>query len=245
METTQEQQSNVNVGKTERIASLAAGGVLTGLGVKKRGVVGAALASAGAYLAKRGATGHCEAYDMLNRNTSVETNPDAVSVPHEQGIHVVKSVTVNRPVRDLYIYWRNFENLPKIMSHLERVEVSDGNHSHWVAKGPAGMNVEWDAEIINEVPNQVIGWRSLKDASIANAGSVQFNELSNGRGTEIKVTLEYVPPAGKVGQMVAKLFGKAPEQEIEADLRKFKALMETGEIPSTEGQPSGRSEAAE
>ncbi len=237
----QTENSMINVGKTERMASIAAGGALAGVGLKKRGVIGATLASIGAYLAKRGITGHCEAYDMLNMNTAVETNKEAVSVPHEQGIHVVRAVTINRPAHQLYAFWRNFENLPQFMHHLEKVEVLNGNRSHWVAKAPAGMKVEWDAEIVNEVENEVIGWRSLPDSMIANAGSVQFKELANGRGTEVKVTLEYVPPAGKAGQLIAKLFGKAPEQEIAADLGRFKSLMEAGEIPTTEGQPSARS----
>lgn len=240
----QTDNSMINVGKNERMASVAAGGALAGVGLKKRGIVGATLASIGAYLAKRGITGHCEAYEMLDMNTAVDTSKEAVSVPHEQGIHVVRAVTIDRPASQLYRLWRNFENLPQFMHHLEKVEVMNGNRSHWIAKAPAGMKVEWDAEVINEVENEVIGWRSLPDSMIANAGSVQFKELPNGRGTEVKVTLEYVPPAGKVGQVIAKLFGKAPEQEIAADLGRFKSLMETGEVPTTEGQSSARSSEA-
>ncbi|MBI5671432.1 MAG: SRPBCC family protein [Chloroflexi bacterium] len=240
----QEQTSSINVGNEERLVSLLAGAALMLAGLK-RIVPGGFLQTVGAilggyYLFNRGLTGHCEIYHALDMNTAVETNKNAVSVPHQQGVHVRKSITINASPEEVYRFWRNFENLPRFMNHLESVRVMDERRSHWVAKAPAGMTVEWDAEIINEVPNEVIGWRSLQDAQISNAGSVRFRPAPRGNGTEVRVELEYVPPAGPLGAAIARLFGEEPSQQIGEDLRRLKQLLETGEIATTEGQPSGR-----
>src|SRR5205814_3086482 len=135
---------------------------------------------------------------------------------------------------ELYGFWKNFENLPRFMRHLERVQKIDEQRSHWVAKGPAGYSVEWDAEIINDEPGQVIAWRSLAGASVDNAGSVRFVPAPGGRGTEVRVVIDYIPPAGVVGWAVAKLFGREPKQEIAEDLRRFKQKMEMGEVATVE-----------
>jgi uncharacterized membrane protein len=127
------------------------------------------------------------------------------------------------------------------MDHLESVTVQDDKRSHWVAKAPAGTTVEWDAEIINEKENELIAWRSLDGADVDNAGSVRFSEATGGRGTVVKVSLEYDPPAGIIGSLIAKLFGEEPSQQVQEDLHRFKQVMETGERPTTEGQSSGRS----
>jgi uncharacterized membrane protein len=155
------------------------------------------------------------------------------------GVHVDESVTVNRPVAEVYRFWRNFENLPNFMNHLESVSQRDAGISHWVAKGPAGTTVEWDARIINEVDNKVIGWQSIEGATISTAGSVNFAETP--RGTEVRVHLQYNPPAGKIGAAVAWLLGEEPSLQIREDLRRFKQLMETGEIPTIHGQSFGGS----
>jgi len=165
-------------------------------------------------------------------------------VPGNRGIKVEKSVAVNRSASELYTYWRNFENLPHFMDHLESVTVQDDKRSHWVAKAPAGTTVEWDAEIINEKENELIAWRSLDGADVDNAGSVRFSEAIGGRGTIVKVSLEYDPPAGIIGSLIAKLFGEEPSQQVQEDLHRFKQVMETGERPTTEGQSSGRSAKA-
>jgi uncharacterized membrane protein len=125
------------------------------------------------------------------------------------------------------------------MSHLKSVEVLDGRRSHWVARSPVGTKLEWDAEIINEKDSELIAWRSLEGASVDNAGSVRFIPAPAGRGTIVRVTIEYIPPAGSIGQLVAKLFGSAPAHQIREDLRRFKQFMETGEITTNES-PSGR-----
>ena len=150
-------------------------------------------------------------------------------------------MTVDRPAAELYAYWRNFENLPQFMRHLESVRCDDGRRSHWVVRGPAGVSIEWDAEIINDEPNALIAWRSLGGADVDSAGSVRFLQAPGGRGTEVRVVLNYIPPAGRVGSAFAKLFGKAPEQTIREDLRRFKQFMESGEFPTAAGQPAGQS----
>jgi uncharacterized membrane protein len=155
-------------------------------------------------------------------------------------IHLVECITINRSPEELYQFWRSLENLPQFMTHLHSVEVTDSQRSHWVAKGPAGSSVEWDAEIINDHPNELIAWRSLEDADVNNAGSVRFEPARGGRGTLVKVDLQYRPPAGKLGAAVAKVFGESPEKQIHVDLHRLKQVMETGEIATTEGQPAGR-----
>jgi uncharacterized membrane protein len=138
---------------------------------------------------------------------------------------VERSVLVNRPAHELYQFWRNFENLPRFMDHLESVTVIDENQSHWVAKAPAGTRVEWNAAIHNEIEDELIAWRSLPGADVNNAGSVHFTPAGEGR-TEVRVVLSYEPPAGKMGAAIAKLLGEEPSQQVEDDLRRFKQVME-------------------
>jgi len=144
----------------------------------------------------------------------------------DNGIRVLESIRIDRPVEELYRFWRNLTDLPRFMSHLERVDELGGRRSHWVAKGPAGSHVEWDAEIINEVPNQVIGWQSLPVSDVVTAGSVNFDRAADGRATDVTVHLQYAPPAGRLGKVVAQLFGTEPAQAIREDLRRLKTLLE-------------------
>ena len=143
-----------------------------------------------------------------------------------RGTNVDESVTINRPIAEVYRFWRNFENLPRFMRHLELVAMREAGVSHWVARGPAGTTVEWDARIINEVDNKLIGWQSLEGSTISTAGSVHFDETDD--GTTVRVRLQYSPPAGKLGSAVAWLFGEEPSQQIREDLQRFKTLLETG-----------------
>jgi uncharacterized membrane protein len=156
------------------------------------------------------------------------------------GIHVVKSVTINRSPEELYRFWRDFNNLPRFMKHLESVRVSGDGYSHWVAKGPAGTTVEWDAEIFEDQPGELIAWRSLEGSDVDSAGTVRFDRAPAGRGTIVRVNLQYRPPAGVIGAGVARIFGEAPEWQIKDDLRRFKQVMEAGEVITTEGQSAGR-----
>lgn len=158
----------------------------------------------------------------------------------EKGVHVVKSITINRPMDEVYGFWRNFQNLPRFMSHLESVEITGAGRSHWKAKAPAGMTVEWDAEMVQDEPNTLIAWRSLPGADVENHGSVQFTPAPAGRGTEIRVELQYNPPAGKLGAAVAKLFGEEPKLQIADDLRALKQVLETGEVAQADGGIPGK-----
>jgi uncharacterized membrane protein len=135
-----------------------------------------------------------------------------------------------RPVQEVYAFWRNFENFPQFMRHLESVTVTDERRSHWVAKAPAGMSVEWDAEIIAERENETIAWRSLPGSQVFNAGTVTFMPAPRGRGTEVRVDLSYRPPLGKLASKVAMLWREEPKQQVQDDLRHFKQVMEVGEI---------------
>lgn len=236
--------SDVNVGQTERWISGLAGGALALYGLTRRNWGGAVLALVGGTLIHRGSTGHCYMYQAAGFNTAEGTNNPLVSVPAGHGIKVEKNITINRSPEELYRFWRNFENLPSFMNHLESVRTTGENRSHWVAKAPAGSTVEWDAEIYNEKENELIAWRSLEGADVDNAGSVRFEPATGGRGTTVRVTLKYDPPGGALGALFAKLFGEEPSQQIEEDLRRFKQVMEAGETPTTEGQPSGRSATA-
>ena len=137
-------------------------------------------------------------------------------------------MTINRPVSELYRFWRNLENLPRFMTHLHSVERITDTLSRWHAKGPAGSTVEWNAEIINEVPDRVIGWRSLEGSDVVSAGSVNFDEAGGG-ATHVRVRLQYSPPLGKVGAAVAKLMGADAATQIREDLQRFKTLVETGQ----------------
>jgi uncharacterized membrane protein len=149
-------------------------------------------------------------------------------------MNVKKVVTVNRSPEELYNFWHNFENLPRFMRHLESVQVTGPSQSHWKTKGPAGQMVEWDAEITEDQPNELIGWRSLEGADVPNSGTVRFTPAPGGRGTWVQVALEYDPPGGKAGALVAKLFGEEPEKQVYDDLRAFKQVMEVGEIVLSE-----------
>ncbi len=232
-----ENKGGVNVGKYERIASAVGGGALVGYALKSRSKTGVALGLLGAGLLYRGTTGQCEAYRALGVNTA----DSGEAIAHD--VHIEKSITIGVSPNELYKFWRNFQNLPQFMEDLESVSSLDGNRSHWVAKGPGGVKVEWDAEIYNEREGEFIAWRSLPESDVTNAGSVHFEEAPGGRGTYLKVVLNYNPPGGKAAQLFAKLFGKEPGQLVESNLRRLKQLLEAGEIPTTEGQPSGRNEA--
>jgi uncharacterized membrane protein len=145
-------------------------------------------------------------------------------------IRVSKTITVNRTVEDVYAFWRDLENLPTFMVHLESVRVTGERSSHWRAKGPAGLTVSWDATLVEDVPNERLGWRSVEGAKVPNAGTVRFTRAPGARGAEVHVDLRYDVPAGKIGAAFAKAFGEEPSQQIQSDLRRFKQVMETGEV---------------
>lgn len=178
---------------------------------------------------------------MRSYRQQIKESPhSAASVTENRGVKLVKTLTINRPMDELYAFWRDFANLPKFMKHLKNVTVLDEKTSHWEVTAPGGGTARWDALIINERPCELIAWRSADGSEIANAGSVRFKRSPSGRGTEVTVALEYVPPAGRLGQTIARWLGEEPEHQVRDDLNRFKWFMETGEIPTTEGQTSGR-----
>jgi uncharacterized membrane protein len=215
-----------SVTDTERWGTLIGGGALVLLGLRQGSLRGALTALAGGGLIYRGVTAQTGIQETLGMNDSIK---------------VEKTVTIsNKSPEELYRFWRNFENLPHFMKHVKHVSVVNDKRSHWIATAPMGASVEWDAEIVNEWENHLIAWSSVEGADIDNSGFVRFQPAPDGRGTEVKVVIEYNPPGGAVTATLAKLFGEEPKQQIGDDLRRFKMLMEAGEIATTEGQPSGR-----
>jgi uncharacterized membrane protein len=153
------------------------------------------------------------------------------------GIRVRKTVSIDKPPEALYEFWRAFENFPLFMEDVESVIRIDERTSHWKVKAPAGKTVEWDAEVERDVRNESIGWRAKEGSQIENAGVVTFRRGRKDRGTEVTVELTYHPPAGGLGDRIATLFGREPLQQLERNLRRFKALMETGEVPTAAMNP--------
>ncbi|HXE56657.1 MAG TPA: SRPBCC family protein, partial [Gemmatimonadales bacterium] len=147
-----------------------------------------------------------------------------------RALQATRTITIGRPAEEVYRFWRDLENLPRFMSHLDSVRVLDQRRSHWVARAPAGRTVEWDAEIVEDRAGELIAWRSLEGADVPNSGSVRFTPAPGGRGTEVRVQLQYQPPGGAVGAAVAKLFGEEPGQQVASDLRRLKQVIETGEV---------------
>ena len=215
-----------NISDIERWVSMGAGTMMTAYGLSKRRASGFVLAGLGALLVRRGMTAHCDVYQALGLSTAGSDTRRALGGP--AGVIVEESVTINRPISELYRFWRNLENLPRFMSHLESVERITDTLSRWRAKGPAGTTVEWNAEIINEVTDQVIGWRSIENSDVVSAGSVNFEELGQGR-TRVRVRLQYSPPGGKLGDAVARLMGADAATEIRQDLHRFKELVESNQ----------------
>ncbi|MDP9053990.1 MAG: DUF2892 domain-containing protein [Acidobacteriota bacterium] len=239
-----------NVGKVERGASITAGTLLLARGLRSKGWVGAATAFIGIAFLRRGVTGFCYTYQALGINSAPEQSSDTgnsekgsgqnVSVPHQTGIRIDEAVTVNLPTPQVFQFWRNLANVAEFMEHVESVRtLADSSRTHWTAKGPGGKSVEWQAQIINEIENELIAWRSLPGSEIPHAGSVHFKEASGGRGTEVHVEILYSPPGGSAGAMVAKLFGEDPAAQIRSDLKRLKARLEAGVLPDTEGQSAG------
>jgi uncharacterized membrane protein len=177
---------------------------------------------------------------VLDFKASQQLTGVADAIADDDSIEVTKAMLINRPAEEIYRFWRDFKNLPRVMQHLESVEIIDNKRSRWIAKGPAGKRIEWEAETTEDQPNESIAWRSTEGATVENSGSVWFEPASGGRGTLVRVELNYRPPAGRLGATIAKLFGEEPELQLDDDLRRLKQLLETGEIITTEGQPAGR-----
>jgi uncharacterized membrane protein len=226
---------DTNLSQPERLVSLVGGSGLIAWGLSRRNSAGYGIAAIGGMMMWRGLRGHSELYHLLGINTAERGYEKGTGsqngVPYELGTRVDVEMPIRKTPEELYAFWHNLENLPRFMEHIQSIRVLDQYRSHWVAKGPVGFSVEWEAEIVNDVPNQVIGWRSLKGSQVDHGGSVRFEGAPDG-STLVKVSLQYNPLAGYLGAQIAKLLGENPERTITEDLSRFKELMETGNITS-------------
>jgi uncharacterized membrane protein len=170
------------------------------------------------------------------KDPAPETLKDEILEAHQGDVLIGRSTTIDKPRRELYDFWRRFENLPLFMHNIKSIVVVSPSRSHWVVEAPAGKSVEWDAVLTADEPGHLIAWRSAEGASVRNSGQVEFRDSPDGRGTVVTVTIAYDPPGGAVGSLIAKLFDKEPKVQARRDLRRFKQLMETGEI-STAAPP--------
>jgi uncharacterized membrane protein len=222
-------EPRTNVGRRERWLSAAAAAAVAAYGLRRRRGRAVILPIAGALLG-RALSGRCAVNQMLGRNSALDDEPSSpvTSVGRGEGVRVEESIVINRPRSEVYRFWRNLENLPRFMDHLESVEMLDSERSHWIAKGPAGTRAEWDAVVHNEIPNELLAWRSLEGSEVDNAGSVHFMPTETG-DTDVRVVLRYDPPAGRLGAVVAWLFGEEPSRQVAEDLRRLKQVMEAGE----------------
>lgn len=223
----------MNLPDGERVLSGVFGIGLTAAGLARGGVTRWALLLAGGALLRRSLTGRCPLYQHLD----LDRRHDRSGVPGNRGTRVEAAVEIQCPAERLFGFWRNLEQLPRVMRHVKSVEQRGATHSHWEIAGPAGQTLEWDAEIINQEEGRFIAWQSLPGATVSNAGSVWF-EPSSGGGTRVKVAFEFDPPAGAVGVALAELFGNSPEADLAEDLLRFK------EFAESELKPTGRDAAA-
>ncbi|TGU74755.1 SRPBCC family protein [Geomonas terrae] len=214
----------MNVGPAERKASLAGGAALALSGLRnlsrRNYASGLAMIAAGGMFLYRGQTGYCGLYDAMGVDT-MHTQPG--------GLRIEKAVTIGLPPNEVYEFWRNLENLPRFMKHLESVEVTGPRTSHWKAMGPGGISAEWDAEMMEDTPGQQISWHSVGEADIPNKGSVEFKEAPGNRGTEVRVTIDYYPPGGAAGKAAARIAHGVNAQQLEEDLKRLKQILEVGE----------------
>lgn len=234
-----------NVGNLERAASIAAGlALLAWSGRRRSSFAHAAFtktaATLGASLVGRGVSGFCLVNAMVGRERRRDDTRRALG--GNRGVHVTESITINAPVAEVYPLWRDPSHAARFMRDVERVDIVDDHHSHWTVRGPAGVKLTFDSEIINVVENELVAWRTLPGADVASAGSVHFRSRGDA-ATEVTVTLQYDPPGGKAGAAVAAMTGRSPASRLREDLRRLKALLETGEVPTVDGQPAGRRRA--
>ncbi len=230
----------LNITQGERIASAAAGGILAGAAVKKRGFAGLLLGAAAGELFRRALIGHSYFYEAIGIRTAPVGQGRSISVPYELGVRVDQAITIGRPRSEVYAYFHDLRNVPRFMKNVESVREMEAGRSHWVVRGPAGRRLEWDAVVHNEVPDERLAWRTLPGGDVQSAGAVLFREAPGGRGTEVLVELQYNPPGGVVGAAAAQLMGEEPGQKLAEDLHRLKQILEVGEVVTTEGQTSGR-----
>lgn len=184
-----------------------------------------AMMTAGGMIFYRGKTGHCDMYEAMGMDTAGT---------EDVGLTVEKVLTINRSPGEVYEFWHDLQNLPKFMRHLESVQITGQKTSHWRARGPGGLAVEWDAETVDDIPDRMISWHSVGKAGIPNEGRVEFQPAPGGRGTEVKVAITYRPPGGAAGKIAAKVAHAINAQQVEEDLKRLKQILETGETATAE-----------
>jgi uncharacterized membrane protein len=226
----------VNVGPIERAVSVAAGAALlwTATAGRKTRLSGLALAGALLY---RGLSGQCHLYRVLGIDRSAKHHDGAVAA---HGVHFDRTVIIASPPGKIFEFWRNGQNLPKIIDHLETVEMTGPKHSKWVAKGPLGAKWRWEAEITDERPPEFLAWKSLAGSEIDTTGSLRLEKLTHDRGTAVRLVLAYQPPGGRLTATLSRWFGANVESELFEGLRRMKQILEAGEIPTVDHQPQGR-----
>jgi len=227
--------SIANVGPLERLLAGLTGGVLLGLGVTRRGPAAFGLSLGGGGLIVRALSGYCPAYNALGVDHAHEHSP-AMAVPAQHGFKFEGEVKVHKPPEEVYAFWRQLENLPQLFEHLDQVAPIDGRYSRWRAKGPLGIEIEWEAEVFNDKPYELIAWRSLDGSELDTAGSVHFERAFGASGTLVRLSLKYNPPGGKIGAKIGQWLGKDLEAETAAGLQKLKHLLETSDAGKTTTQ---------
>jgi uncharacterized membrane protein len=220
----------LNVGAIERTISVAGGSYLLVNSIAKKEMT-VVKTLAAALLLFRGLTGHCPAYKAIGKN-EIDYHP--------KNINIKTTLTVNKPRHEVYGFWRRLENLPRYMKHLEKVTVIDENISEWKAKMPGGLGaITWRSQIVKDEPGALLSWQSVPGSGIENAGKIEFSDAGN-FGTEVHTVLSYHAPLGIIGEQAAKLLNPVFEAMVKEDIKNLKRFLETGEIPTIEGQPSGR-----
>lgn len=225
-----------NLALWDRGLSTTAGVALIVRGLKRHALVGSETL-AGAALLARGLSGYCPVYHASGFTTRREDRPE-IALSGARGYHLKASVTIARAPQEVFAFWRRFENLPRFIRHLDRVESLPDGRSRWTLRGPAGLRMQWEAEIINEIAPELLAWRSLRGSDLVSAGSVLFKAVPRG-GTELTVTMQYAPPGGALTEAAAVLLGRSPKADLREDLRRLKSLLEAGEVPTTNHQASG------
>lgn len=226
----------VNVGRNERLASVLGGAGLALLGARQKGVTGGLMGLAGAWLIARGASGHCFVYDAIGVDTADRAwDPDErVALEDEPGVSVNASITVDRPPEEVYATWRDFAQAPRYMDRITRVDILDPTRSRWTATGPMGRSWTWESEVVEDSVGELIAWESLPGAELPNRGWVQFHPAgSDGRQTEVRYFVEFDPPGGIIGDAIASVFHDAPKEMIRGDLRRFRQMVEAGQIEAS------------
>lgn len=219
-----EKTKEINAADVEHLATLLTGGLLLFSGLRRQDTLGSALKLGGLALIFRGQQGYRRLYKALGLPMPYE--PTGVG---RQNVRVESTILVKRPREEIYRIWRNFQNLPVFMDHLTSVHEIDDTRSIWVARAPAGMVIKWDAEIINDIENELIAWSTLEGSGVDHAGSIRFTDEDG--HTRIKIVLRYDPPADRIGIWIAKIFQNDPQRQIDRDLERFKAIMELGGKP--------------